>query len=129
MVASTFAYTAVQTFTNQKSGQVKLPDKNVIDYELDSEQENLALTSGLTLAKIYYYSGCVDCNTKMSFLEYIASQYPDQIIVEEVMTNRTTSLSIKSYYGQKNFVNATQDQMFKAFCDVMVQPPITCAVK
>jgi len=129
MLISTFAFSLLQSVRVPSSGKVTLPERNIIDYELAADQESLALSRGMTVAKLYYYIGCMECNEQLSFLEYMARQFPDQIILEEIITNRTTSLSISSYYGQKNLVNATQEQMLKAFCDVMAKPPITCAVR
>lgn len=129
MLVSTFAFSFLQSIRVPSSGKVTLPERNIIDYELTVDQENLALSRGMTIAKFYYYTGCMECNEQLSFLEYMAKQFPEQIILEEIMTNRTTSLSIESYYGQKNLVNATQEQMFQAFCDVMVKPPVACAVR
>lgn len=129
MLVSTFAFSFLQSTMSPSSEEVELPEKNIIDYELTVEQENLAFSRGMTIAKFYYYIGCMECNNQLSFLDYMAKQFSDQIILEELTTNRTTSLNIKSYYGEKNFLNATQDQMFKAFCDLMAKPPITCAVR
>jgi hypothetical protein len=130
MVASTFAFTALQSFKGAgPSSSASLPSTNVINYELTAAQENTAITSGYTLAKFYHYSACSDCAFKMSFLEYMAKQYPTQIFLEEIETNRTTSLIMTSYIGQKTFANATQDQMLNAFCSLMSNPPAVCAIK
>jgi len=129
MLFSTFAFSFLQTVWRPSEEEVTLPRENIIDYELTIEQEALALRLGKTIAKFYYYTGCLECGDRLSLLEYMAQQFSDQIIVEEILTDGTTSLSIRSYYGEKNLVDATQEQIFDAFCELMTKPPIVCATR
>lgn len=128
MVFSTFAFTLLQSI-NPPQGEVKLPEGNIVKYELTIEQEKLALNLGKTIAKFYYYNGCLECASQLGFLESAANQFSDQVIVEEILTDKTTSLSITSYYGQRMLTNATQEQMLDAFCELMIKPPIICATR
>ena|SRR3990170_5362560 len=129
MLLSTFAFSFIQSGNTSDSGPATLPEDNIIYYELTFDQENLAIGKGFTVAKFYYYTTCIDCGDRLSLLEYMANNFPSQVMVQEITTNGTTSLSMRSYLGEKNLVNATQEQIFKAFCDLMVKPPITCAVQ
>jgi len=127
MVFSTFAFSLLQSF-NPTQSQITLPEENIIDYELTPEQESVLLQNWKTIAKFYYYSGCVECTNQLSFLESMANQFPNQIILQETLSNRT-SLTIIGYYGHRNLVNATQEEIFDAFCELMIDPPVTCITR
>lgn len=129
MLFSTFAYSFLQSIRPVRE-EVELPKENIINYELSVEQESLALRNGKTIATFYYYAGCLECSQELSFLESMARQFPDQIILEEILGQENIkSLSITSLNGQESFTNATQDQIFDAFCDIMIRPPIVCATR
>ena len=129
MLFSTFAFTFLQSVNPPAREEVSLPESNIIDYELTIEQERLALNLGRTISTFYYYNGCLECTNQLSFLEYMAEQFPDQVIVERILTEGTTSLTITSYNGQKLLTNATQEEMFDVFCELMIKPPIVCATR
>lgn len=127
MVFSTFAFSLLQSFSPVEK-PITLPEENIINYELTPEQESILLQNGKTIAKFYYYSGCVECTTQLSFLESIANQFSNQIILQETLSNRT-SLTIIGYYGQENLINATQEEIFDTFCELMINPPVACITR
>ncbi|MDI6798863.1 MAG: hypothetical protein QMD12_02610 [Candidatus Aenigmarchaeota archaeon] len=134
MVGSTIAYSILKSLglTGQTGYAVKLPEKNIIDYELDIETEKFLLDRGVTIVKLYYVQACPECLRQKSFLESFANQYSNQIILEEILSNKTTSipnLIISSYRGQRILENATDEEMIDAFCDLMLKPPVGCAVR
>jgi len=129
MVGSMFVPGATRQSSNQNS--VTLPSTNMVEYELTTEQENLALQNGKTILKFYYTQACIQCINQKPFLESIANQFSDQIILEEVINQneRPSTLLVFSYYSQKNLFNATSGQMIDTVCDVMLKPPASCAVR
>jgi len=130
MVGSMFVPGAMRQ-SNSNGNSVTLPSSNVVEYELTPEQENLALQNGKTILKFYYTQACIQCINQKPFLESIASQFGDQIILEEVINQneRPSTLLVFSYYSQKNLFNATADQIINAVCDVMLNPPASCAIR
>lgn len=126
---STIAFAFLQTVMSPPRQEVRLPGSNIIDYELTIEQERLALNLGRTVATFYYYNGCLECTEQLAFLEYMTNEFSDQVIVEKILTEKTTSLSITSYNGQELLNDATQEEMFDAFCELMTKPPIVCATR
>ena len=129
MVFSSFAFIFVQTINPTPEKKVTLPTGNIVEHELEIDQERLALNMGKTIAKYYYYNGCLECIDKLAFLEYMASQFSGQIIIEKILTDSSASVTITSYYGQKILTNATQEEMMDAFCDLMIEPPIGCVTR
>jgi len=125
--SSFIALFLLQSFSPAQK-QITLPEENIINYELTPEQENLLLQNGKTIAKFYYYSGCIECTNQLSFLESMANQFSNQIILQQVLSERA-SLTIIGYYGHRNLVNATQEEIFDVFCELMIDPPITCITR
>jgi len=125
MLGSTLIY----FFTSllRPTGMIALPEKNIIDYELSLMQENFAIQKGKTLIKFFYSNECEECLRMKNYLEDIASKYKDQIILQEISLN-TSSYEIKlsSFYGQKILRNSTEQEIFKALCDLMFSPPAEC---
>jgi hypothetical protein len=117
------------SISNQNS--VTLPSSNIVESELTPEQENLAMQDGKTILKFYYTKACIECINQKPFLESIANQLSDQVILEEVINQneKVPTLLVFSYYSQKNLFNATSDQIINTVCDVMLKPPPSCIVR
>jgi len=129
MLVSTFAYTFLRS-VNNPTKKITLPEQNIIDFELTADQEVYAYSQGKTVAKFYYYSGCLECSEQLSFLESLANQFSDQVILEEILTkDGTHKLTITSYYGQRNLDDATDEEILDVFCELMVRPPVMCATR
>jgi len=132
MLGSTVAYNILQSF-RQTGYAIKLPEKNIIDYELGIDTENYLLERGMTIVKFYYIQACLECSSQKYSLESFADQYSNQIILEEILSNKTSgtfpSLIISSYRGQKVLENATDVEIMDAFCDLMFQRPLDCVIK
>lgn len=127
MIFSTFAYSFLQTLRPGEQ-EITLPEKNIIGYELTAQQESYLLGLGKTLLKYYYYTGCLECTSQINLLEGAANQFSDQIILEEISTNRT-SLTVMSYYGQKDLTNITQENLLDVLCEMMTRPPTICVIR
>jgi hypothetical protein len=130
MVGSMFVPGAMQP-SNSNGNSVKLPDTNVVEYELTPDQENLAVQDGKTILKFYYTQSCIECINQKPFLEAVANQFSDQIILEEVINQneRPSTLLVFSYYSQKNLFNATSGQIIDTVCNIMLKPPASCAAR
>ncbi len=125
MLGSSITYFFLQAF--RPTGLVALPEENIIDYELTPEQENLAIQKGKTLVKFFYGNECSECIDKKSYLEDFAKRFKNQIILQEIVENRSSyKILISSFFGQRVLRNCTNDEIFKAFCDLMFSPPAEC---
>ncbi|MEM7821359.1 MAG: hypothetical protein QXX38_00900 [Candidatus Aenigmatarchaeota archaeon] len=125
MVFSTFTFISFRTTEKNK---INLPEKNIVDYELGPEKEMFLIENGKTIIKYYYQKNCIECREQINFLEEIANRFPDQIFLQEVLENYT-SLTIKSYRGEKKIKNITKDVVFDVVCDLIVKPPVACIVR
>jgi thiol-disulfide isomerase/thioredoxin len=112
---------------------MKLPEDYIVDYELTSGQERILVENGKTLVKFYYNTTCPICLEQKTFLENTAEQFKDQIVLEEILVNRTDKilpyLIVISLYQERMLKNATNDEIIDLLCDSMVQPPVICAVR
>ncbi len=122
---------------------LQLPDTNIVDYELTSQQETALLQQGKTIVKLEYKLNCQNCFETKGFLEQLANnqQFKGQIVVEEVLSpsSELPKVNILGFaiagnqigIAQKSFTsaNVTQDNIVGALCDVMLQPPPQCALR
>ena len=125
MVGSTLAYSILQVFSPSEPG-IELPEGNIIDYELTSEQEIRLLTNGKTILRFEYYLTCVECLDQKTLLEGLTNQFSNQILLQEILTDDSTSLTITSRYGQEDLKNITQDTVIDSLCSLMADPPVGC---
>jgi hypothetical protein len=135
-VGSTAAYSVLQAFRSptQSGGNTNAPDlpsSNIVDYAITAEQRSYMLRIGRTILDYKYKLACTACSNQRSFIESAASQFSDQIFVQETIdsTANNSTLSMTSYYGDRSLTNPTTDQMFDALCEVMVNPPVQCATR
>lgn len=133
MLSSTLIY-----FLSSLVSQPKLPEGNVVDYELNVEQKNLALRQGRVLMEFFYGKDCGNCQEKISLLDFLASQYKDKTFLEKILTNRSVPvLNIigfnitenKVYLDERNLEgeNITEKKVMDILCEVMIIPPVECA--
>ena len=131
MLGSTLAYSILSAVNNpqQKQTTTTLPPTNIIDYELSSDMEDYLLQNGMAIAKFTYITSCLECQSQKSYLESFARQYPTQIFLEELKgTSQGSSLVVNSYKATRTLTNVTNEKIFDAFCDAMLQPPVDCAL-
>lgn len=133
MLGSTVAYSVISAIrVSQPGEETSLPETNVIDYELSASQEKLLLQNGKVIAKFAYGVSCWECPQQKSYLESFARQYPNQIFLEEIAGNATVKNSIltfNSIRGYETLTNITQENILDVFCELMVQPPVDCALR
>jgi hypothetical protein len=136
MLGSTLAYTALQAFRNlqqpnEAASAPELPPINVVDYEITAEQRNYMLRLGRTILEYRYQLSCTDCAAQRAYIESAAREFPEQVFVEEIIdaTAIEPTLSMTSYYGDKLLRNPSNEDVFDALCELMVEPPIRCATR
>jgi len=133
-IGSTAAYSVLQSFGWAGGGaeeQVELPATNVIDYELTAAQKDYAARLGKTLLEYRYPLVCANCTWHKAYLEFLVSKYPDQLLLQEISDTSLgkPTLDAISYRRSLALTDPSQDEIFAALCDTMVQPPISCATK
>ena len=119
---STFAYIGIQSFRSTGS------NSNIITFRLtNSTRENIIQQRG-TIMTFEYDGKCDDCDYQKYYLEQIATEYKNQLILEEILNESFTSskLSIVSIYGNRTFANPTENETFYALCDLLYMPPTSC---
>lgn len=132
-IGSSGAYSIIQAFQNPTDGggtQVTLPEQNVITYELTPDQRNYAIKQWKTILQLRYPLAAADVSGQKAYLESMAAQFSDQIILEEIVDNAQIDpiLFVNSYYGSEPPLrNPSNDAIFNALCNRMAQPPIQCA--
>ncbi len=136
MVGSTLAYGVLQAFRSwsQPNGGAQVPDlpeNNVVNYEITAEQRSYMLQLGRTILEYRYKLGCTECANQQAYIEAAASEFPNQIFVQELIDNTANNptLSITSYYGSEMLTNPSNERVFDALCELMLQPPIRCATR
>lgn len=128
MVLSTFAYAVIQAVNPGQN--VKLPESNIIDYQLDPRLRDALVQNGATLMTFDYNLGCRNCVAQKATLEFFANEYKNQIFLEE-LSNESLDVSqiyVISLYGEEKLTDANETQIFSALCKLMVAPPPTCAL-
>ncbi|MEM5834557.1 MAG: hypothetical protein QXQ69_01765 [Candidatus Aenigmatarchaeota archaeon] len=118
----------VERFLSPTASTIKLPEKNIIDYELGINEEKYLLERGVTIVKAYFPRNCLDCLEIKNYLESFVNQNSNQIIMQELDSN-STKIIIRSYRGQNVLENTTQEEIFESFCELMLQPPANCVLK
>ena len=108
---------------------MEVPEGNIIDYELTAEQRNYMIKQGTTILEYRYPLVCESCTAQKAYLEYAINEFPDQLFLEEILDNSRADsiLSVASYYGSTRLESLSNDDMFNALCEFMVNPPIRCA--
>jgi hypothetical protein len=132
MFGSTLAYTILSAFrTEEKKEEVSLPSGNIVYEELKEDVENFAVSEGRTLIKFYYNALCTGCSGQKTYLESVTSQNSGKILLEELTdsTAHAPKVNIRSQRGSDELVNATNDGVFESLCNLMVYPPVDCALK
>lgn len=129
MFFSTIAFSFIQSVRTPKAQETKLPETNIVNEELTSDVEILLLQNGRTIIKFVYNSTCADCQDVRFSLENLATQFPNQIIIENILKNEPTSITMSSYYGQRIVENVSGEEFLDALCELMVEPPVMCATR
>lgn len=134
MLGSTATYAVIQAynmFGNSKQQTATLPSTNIVQGKLGDSVEQLILSQSGTVVQFYYSTNCLDCLKQRSVLENYANQNSQQIYLEEIQSQNMTAQNIimKSYRDSKFLTSASQSDIDNAFCDVLIQPPASCALR
>ena len=121
---STFAMVGLQSLRSKGSSS----NSNIINYRLDNYTKYNIIQQGATIMTFEYDGKCANCADQKSCLETNAHNYKNQVILEEILNTSFTSskLTIESRYGNKTFINPTENDTFYALCDLLSMPPTTC---
>ena len=115
---------------NQNQG-VKLPSNNVLDSELTTDQQQLALSQGFTIIKYTYPATCAQCLTIEGQLEGVASQYPSSVYLERIVSQSQNGSSLV-FTGPQNsaaYTNPTTDNIIDGMCATLYNPPSDCILR
>jgi len=128
MLFSTFAYAVIQSFYPQQN--IELPESNIIDYQLDASLKNALIQYGATVITFEYNLGCGNCVNQKAALEFFASEYKQQIWLEEIRDESLdkSKITISSIYGEDSLIDANETGIVSTLCKLMVAPPVTCAL-
>ena len=128
MLFSTFAYAVIQSLYPKQ--RTKLPESNIIDYELDQNLQTGLLQYGATIIKFDYNLGCQNCVSQKSTLEFYANEYKQQIFLEELKDEslNQSKITVESAYGSDELVSANETMILNSLCKLLVSPPATCAL-
>ncbi|MEM5800840.1 MAG: hypothetical protein QXD54_04665 [Candidatus Aenigmatarchaeota archaeon] len=118
----------IERFLSPTASTIKLPEKNIINYELGINEEKYLLERGVTIVKAYFPRNCVECLEIKNYLENFITQNSNQVIMQELDSN-VSKIEIRSYRGREILENATQEKIFESFCELMLQPPANCVLK
>jgi len=121
MLLSTFAFTFIQGGFHQT---VEVPTGNIVK-QLSPEQEAKLIAEGKTIVIFTRSEGCEQCQEIGIFLEDVATAYKDQLVLVEKEAD-TSSILIKSAYGQRMVGVTSKERLTGIICDLMIKPPPTC---
>jgi len=97
----------------------------VIEGELDPATEDEYLRGGFTSMKFYY------SNQDLIFYvdnlpDYLkTNRNQPQLIVQKIPSNETFAV-ITGPYGEEELRNVTQNSIFNALCDILLDTPVEC---
>lgn len=132
-IGSTAAYGVIESFAWKSStpATVQLPSSNIVMSALTTAQENEAVRQGKTVLEYRYPLVCSDCANQKAYLEFLVGEFPAQLLLEELTDTslKNSTLNVVSYYGVRPITGPSQAQIFDALCDMMAQPPVTCATR
>lgn len=144
MFGSTIAYGILQAAFYGTTARIELPKENIVSHELTEEQENLLLRNGKAILRYEYNLVCNNCLEWKSLLEQLTSsqQFQNQIFLQEILINQTDvelprlkitgfriSADQASIDQQLLEGNITQDDIINSVCDLVLQPPVQCALR
>ena len=128
MLFSTFAFAVIQSVSPGQNA--KLPESNIIDYQLDPNLKNGLIQYGATVITFEYNLGCDDCVNQKAALEFFANEYKQQIWLEELVDESLdkSKITISSIYGEDSLIDANETGIVSTLCKLMSAPPVTCAL-
>lgn len=139
MFLSSLAFAGIQAVNfgqpssqeNNVQGNVELPSQVIIDYRLSPAQFNQVLARGFTVATYSYDKSCFECADERGFIErlVLSQEFQGQIILEEIERSGQSGLEVASVFGRKKLDAIEPNSTVEAFCELVVSPPVGCAVR
>ena len=124
-IGSTIAYGFMSRFRQEETRSMKIPETNIIEYELTEEQETYLIRRGITIVKFYHTEGCIKCLEWKNELENIATKVPGQLVLEEINSNENR-IEMFSFRGSATLTNPTKEEILKNVCNILWDPPGWC---
>ncbi len=126
----TFAPPFLRRISEPKGPELDLPQSNILENDISDEIKSYLIRNGKTLIELEYDKTCLECQDTRFFLESAANQFSDQIILIELeSSNEAPTITMSSYFTQKNMINATNEELMDALCEALVEPPVVCATR
>jgi len=125
MFGSTFAYGLMSLFS-QPTNQLQIPQDKILLYELNEQQKTYLLRRYYTLIEYRYSSGCLECIDMKNELERITFNSDGQIYLQEILSEGSDRITIKSLNGAKTITKPTANETQEAVCNILLQRPMWC---
>jgi len=123
---SSIAYSLIQSNRFGSTQQtVELPENNIINYKLNDNQRYLAIQKGYTIILLEYND---TLDPVKGTLESYASKLKNQIILEEIQSNRTY-VDFQSMRGELDLLDPSVNQTVDVLCEILLNPPMECALR
>lgn len=134
MLSSTLAYGILQAIYYPAQEKIELPSSNVIDYQLTTKQETVLMKQGKIVVLYLYNLTCANCLYQRQFLEQLTTQskLKDQLFLQTILTDekgKLPKITAISYNGQKDLLNATDEEVIDTLCKLATNPPVECALR
>lgn len=135
MVGTLGAYAVSQAgqlgLLGSQNQKVTLPSTNILDSELTTDQQQLALSQGFTIIKYTYPATCAQCLTIENQLESVASQPSSAVFLERIISQSQNGSSLV-FTGPQNsavYTNPTTDNIIDGMCATFYNPPSSCILR
>jgi hypothetical protein len=123
----------------------KLPEGDIVDYELTTQQANLILSQGKMILRYEYSPTCENCSEYKSYLEQLTylTGFKGQMFLQEIISNETFAdlpildvlgftISENRYTLFKDTLqgnNVTEGNILNSVCELILRPPVDCALQ
>ena len=123
---SIVTYALMSSLRSQQSVKpIEIPQTNVINFELTTEQEMYLIQRGITIIKLYSKKDCVECIEWRKESENLADMISNQIMLEEIDSDENR-IVIYSIRGSKDLLSPKEKDITRAVCELLWDPPGWC---
>ena len=112
------------------TGRFTLPEKSIINYEIDNQTRKILLSRGYTLVKLKYSYFCDNCFGIKDYLERKAFENKDQMLLQEILTNNSYAIvEIESPNGYEKLEDPSIEKIKEVLCELMLRKPYECLIE